>query len=94
MLDTVFQPVTNEGQMMTCRFEMYDSERNFIGYCLYSDLARFNHSCDPNAQIVYPFDSMGKRFTRLVATRDIEDGEEVCLGQNDLKAEYQVTISY
>ena len=63
--------------MRTCLFPMYDSERYLIGYGLYSDLARFNHDCDPNAQIVYPFDSMGKRFTRLIATRDIDNGEEV-----------------
>lgn len=56
---------------------MYDSDCYLIGHGLYPDLARFNHDCDPNAQIVYPFDSMGKRFTRLIATRDIDNGEEV-----------------
>lgn len=65
------------GQMRTCRFPLFDSDYNLIGYCLYRELSRINHSCDPNAQIVYPFDSMGKRFTRLIATRDIEDGDEV-----------------
>lgn len=56
---------------------MYDSRANHIGLCLHTELGRMNHSCEPNAQIVFPFDRCGVGCIRLIATRDILDGEEV-----------------
>lgn len=46
---------------------------------LYSKLALFNHSCDPNCGIQYRKSASGVPLIRLVALRRIEDGEELSI---------------
>ncbi|KAL1529564.1 hypothetical protein AB1Y20_000508 [Prymnesium parvum] len=52
-----------------------------VGTALYSRLARLNHSCAPNAHV--RFDRSGGHEADVVATRDIEEGEEVTISYID-----------
>lgn len=65
---------------------MYDSSANVIGLYLHPELGRISHACEPNAQIVIPFDRYRLGCITLVATREIEDGEEVMTIPPDCEA--------
>eukprot|EP00730_Choanoeca_flexa_P000572 TRINITY_DN10253_c0_g2_i4.p1 TRINITY_DN10253_c0_g2~~TRINITY_DN10253_c0_g2_i4.p1 ORF type:complete len:423 (+),score=48.64 TRINITY_DN10253_c0_g2_i4:15-1283(+) len=53
-------------------FSLCDEEANPIGAALYPELAQLNHSCDPNACVVFE----GKQAI-LRSLKDIDKGEEV-----------------
>ena len=56
----------------SCGIEFMDNE----GVGLYSKQAMLNHDCEPNAEIKFLHDN---HKLSVVATRDIEKGEEVCI---------------
>merc|ERR1711957_1161118 len=53
------------------------------GYGLYSRLAAVNHSCKPNAEVVFP----GTGRLLLVARRSLREGEEVFISYIDHEEE-------
>ncbi|CAG5100348.1 Oidioi.mRNA.OKI2018_I69.XSR.g16962.t1.cds [Oikopleura dioica] len=60
----------------SCGIEFMDNE----GVGLYSKQAMLNHDCEPNAEIKFLHDN---HKLSVVATRDIEKGEEVCISYLD-----------
>ncbi|WRT69965.1 uncharacterized protein IL334_006956 [Kwoniella shivajii] len=53
-------------------------------------LALSNHSCDPNACVVYP---NGGRWMELIAIRDIKPGEEILTSYIDISCPYHIRQS-
>jgi SET and MYND domain-containing protein 5 len=60
---------------------------NNEGSGLYTLQSKFNHSCLPNAEIKFPFNN---HTLHVVALRDINDGEEICISYLD---ECQIEMS-
>lgn len=56
--------------------EFLDNE----GSGLYINQSKFNHSCEPNAHILFPSSNF---ILNVVALRDIQPGEEICISYID-----------
>ncbi|KAN0065933.1 hypothetical protein ACQY0O_001066 [Thecaphora frezii] len=74
----------------TCNsFSLTDSDLSAIGTCLHPTAALFNHSCWPNAVVVFPFaGKMDGGPMHVVAIRNIEPGEEVQISYVDPSNRY------
>lgn len=71
----------------TNSFALAEPQLDPIGVSISSVIARCNHSCEPNAVVVFPVS--GDRIMRLVAIRPITPGEEILTSYVDLAETYE-----
>lgn len=82
LLEVVIQFTTNS-------FALTDSDLSCLGICLDTRAAMLNHSCVPNAAIVFPFAGQTKKMMHLVALKTIEPGEELLVSYVDVADTHQ-----
>ncbi|ETS64179.1 hypothetical protein PaG_01416 [Moesziomyces aphidis] len=94
LLDLVCQFSSNS-------FTLTDSDLNPLGVCMHASMAMLNHSCAPNAAVVFPFGGAAKsgqqnwsdgedaKVMQLVALRAIEPGEELLISYVDVADAYE-----
>ncbi|TKY89878.1 hypothetical protein EX895_001175 [Sporisorium graminicola] len=98
LLDLVCQFSSNS-------FTLTDSDLNPLGVCMHASMAMINHSCTPNAAVVFPFGGAAKsgqqkwrdgedKIMQLVALRAIEPGEELLISYVDIADTYEERRSY
>lgn len=82
----------------TNQMELVTSTFGHIGLCMDPLLSKFNHSCNPNAMVHRPYGTMSQGwlgdheadtgrtcpFGVIIPTRDIEQGEELCITYDNL----------
>eukprot|EP00112_Aurelia_sp_Birch-Aquarium-sp1_P022172 Seg6154.1 transcript_id=Seg6154.1/GoldUCD/mRNA.D3Y31 product="SET and MYND domain-containing protein 5" protein_id=Seg6154.1/GoldUCD/D3Y31 len=69
-IDTIYEDIEKEsGQFLNCE-----------GSGLYLTQSCCNHSCDPNAEVTFPYNNS---TLVLVALNDIEENEEICISYLD-----------
>ncbi|WWD17005.1 hypothetical protein CI109_101441 [Kwoniella shandongensis] len=70
-------------RVQTCVIPLHDTSANFVGMGLSRPVSSFQHSCRPNAMVVFPVGPTTKMGMRLVALSPIAPGQEVTISYID-----------